>query len=290
MDLTVSIVSYNTRELLERCLASLFRETRGLEFEVFVTDNASSDGSAELVRSKFPQVRLAVNPENRYFARAHNQALRQARGRHAVILNPDLELRGDALKTLADFLDANPRAGAAGPRILNADGAPQGSGDRLPTLAYGFCEALLLNTLWPSNPVRTCRRRPEWKRDTREPVESLGGACLMVRRSLFDSAGLLDENFLLYWEEIDWCRRIREGGSEVWFVPEAEVVHFGGASTSLLGKERRDRIFLQSMLYYYRKHGHRIAAAVLSLIVGIYTLPALRMARGIKSLLRKETA
>ena len=288
MDLSVSIVSYNTRGLLERCLSSVFRETRGLEFEVFVTDNASSDGSAEMVRSKFPQVRLTANPENRYFGRAHNQALTRAQGRYAVILNPDLELRGNALKTLVDFMDANPKAGAAGPRILNADGTPQGSGDRLPTFVYGLFEALLLNTLWPSNPVRSSRRRPEWKRDTRESVESLGGACLMVRRALFETVGLLDEEFLLYWEEVDWCRRIVEAGSEVWFVPEAEVVHSGGASTSLLGKDRRDRIFLQSMLYYYRKHGY--GTFVLSLIVRAFTLPALWTVRRIKSFLGKGAA
>lgn len=282
IDLTLSVVSYNTKDLLDQCLGSVFRNTQGLSFEVIVVDNASQDGSADMAAAKYPQARLIRNRENLFFGRAHNQSAGIARGRYFAIVNSDLKLEENAFGTLVKFLDAHPEAGAAGPRILNADGTLQGSADRLPTCLYGFFEILLLNTIWPSNPVRARRVRPEFARDRTGPAETLSGACMAVRASLLKTVGPLDEGFVMYWEEVDWCKRILDAGHKIFFVAEASVFHLEGGSVRLLGREKKEAMLYASLLYYYRKHFGRPLSWALKFLLHFYTLPLLKVARAFR--------
>ncbi len=233
LDVSVVIVSYRSREHLPACLASVHAsmEASGLRGEVIVVDNASPDGTAELVAERFPWVRLVANPVNSGFAAAVNQGVRLARGRVIVLLNPDTQLVGDALGRLVRFLDRHPTVGAVGPRLRYPDGRTQPSRRRFPTLLTGFLESTLIQDYWRDN--RVLRRYYVADRSDDEPqeVDWLVGACLAIRRDAFATVGLLDERFFLYSEEVEWFWRLRRAGWRVYYLPEAEVVHAEGGSS-----------------------------------------------------------
>lgn len=281
LDLTISIVNYNATLHLEKCLSTFFAMTKDISYEVIVVDNASTDGSLEMLK-RFPQVDVIINRENLFFVKAQNQVLRLAKGRYCVILNPDVYFEENALKKCVDFMDQHPEVGVVGPKILNPNGTYQGSGDRFPTFMYGLFEVLLLNTLWKNNPVRSYRIQSGWKRDNTMAVNSLGGACLVVRSSILEQVGFLDENLLMYWEEVDWCKRIREAGYEIYFLAETSVVHIGSQSADLLGGKEKDRIFYGSMLTYYKKHYGNLVAFLFEVILYLYTKPILQFFRFLK--------
>ncbi|MBI5957016.1 MAG: glycosyltransferase family 2 protein [Chloroflexi bacterium] len=250
VDLSVVIVSYNTRELLRDCLRSVFRsedgggsaERRGSThwpFEVWVVDNASTDGSAEMVRQEFPQAKLIANGENRGFAAASNQAIEQCSGRYVLLLNPDTIVLDDALGSLVRFMDAHPRVGVAGARLVNRDGSFQHSAFRFPTLWMS-----LFDFYSPNHRITNSRlngRYPVRDYDHPFPIDHPLGACLMVRRETIQQVGLLDERFFMYCEEVDWCLRIKRAGWEIYYVPEARVVHYVAKSTN----QFREAMFLQ---------------------------------------------
>lgn len=269
MDLSIVIVSYNTRDLLRGCLASVresLARSSQLRVETFVVDNDSRDGSAEMVAAKFPEVRLIRNPENRGFAAANNLAIRQSSGRHVLLLNSDTVIRGDAPAQLVALLDTHPHVGAAGPRLLNPDGTRQQSVFRFPTLWMSLIDFFPLNHRVVNS--RLNGRYPEQWHERVFPVDHPLGACLIVRRAAIDQVGLLDEGFFMYCEEIDWCLRIRRGGWEIVYTPSADVVHYGGQSTS----QFRSRMFVElhrSRFRFFRKHNGRLFVWSARLIVGI---------------------
>ncbi|HEV2472097.1 MAG TPA: glycosyltransferase family 2 protein, partial [Chthonomonadales bacterium] len=253
MDLSVVIVSYNTRELLRSCLLSLPGACDGLKYEAWVVDNASSDGSAGMVEAEFPKVRLIANSANVGFTRANNQALGQSEGRHVVILNPDTEPRPGALKLLVDYLDSHPEVGAVGPKLLNTDGSLQHNGRRFPTPWREF--------LGHTNLRRLSRERYdrelEYGRDDFDQeweTDEVSGACLMVRRAVMDQVGPLDEDFFMFYEETEWCWRIKRAGWRVRYVPQAQVVHHWMAAVRQQSRAMTARLF-RSALIYYRKTG-----------------------------------
>ncbi|MCL4535441.1 MAG: glycosyltransferase family 2 protein [Bacteroidetes bacterium] len=230
LDLSVVVVSYNTLALLRECLASATRslamplpDGRQLKGEVFVVDNASQDGSAEMVRAEFPQARLIANDANRGFAAANNQALAQARGRYYLLLNPDTLALDDALPRLVEFMDGCPSAGAAGGQLLNSDGSRQHSAFRFPNLWMSFFDFFPINHRLANSRLngrypRSCYQRPF-------QIDHPLGACLIVRREAAEQIGPLDEQFFMYCEEIDWCMRLKLAGWQVWYTPEARIVH-----------------------------------------------------------------
>lgn len=252
-DLSIVIVSYNTRELLRRCLDSLLSTlaASGPEAEVFVVDNASSDESAAVVRSEYPQVRLIANPRNVGFAAANNQALGQVRGRYTLLLNPDTKVRGDALGVMVRFMEKHPQVGIVGAKLLYPDGSFQHSAFKFPTLAMAFLDffpvhhRLLNSRLNGRYPIR-CYEQPF-------PIDHPLGACLMVRREAMDEVGFLDERFFMYCEEIDWCMRVKSAGWEVWCVPEAAVIHYGGRSSAQFREESFVQLF-RSRYALFAKH------------------------------------
>lgn len=267
MDLIVVTVSYNTRDLLADCLDSVFSglERSGLAGRVFVVDNASSDGSAEMVRQRFPKVRLIAHDENLGFAAGNNLALqemefghgslsRQKAGpRYVLFLNPDTRVIDDALGTLVRFLDGRPQAGAAGARLVHGDGSFQHSAFSFPGL---------MQILFDFFPVhhrlldsRLNGRYPRRLYEAGHPfaVDHPLGAALMVRAETLARVGGFDDRFFMYCEEIDLCRRIRAAGWEIYCVPRAEIVHLVGQST----RQFRDRMFValwRSRFLMYEKH------------------------------------
>ncbi len=224
-DLSVVIVSWNTRELLRACLRSLEACGEGLELEVWVVDNASDDGSADMVEGEFPGVRLVRNEKNRGFAAANNQALRRARGRHALLLNPDTEVTPGALRRAVDEAEARDAAVAA--RLLDPDGTLQHSCFRFPRLGVDLLEALYLHLLLPERLRGRLLLGGHWDHDEAREVDWVVGAFLLVPRQALDEAGLLPEEYFIFGEDMEWCWRLARAGYPVRYLPVAEVVHHG---------------------------------------------------------------
>ena len=255
MDLSIIIVSWNVRDLLAACLSSVYASLEGssIEYELFVVDNASSDSSPDMVRQRFPRVHLVANAENRGFAVASNQALSMMRGRYALLLNPDTELRSDALGILLRFMDDTPSAGMAGPRLLYADGGFQHSAFHFPSLFQVFFDFFPLHHRLLNS--RLNGRYPRSLYASGQPfvIDHPLGACMMVRRQVIEQVGLLDEQFFMYCEEIDWAIRIKRAGWGIYCVPAAEVVHYAGQST----RQFRHKMFValwHSRFRLFAKH------------------------------------
>jgi N-acetylglucosaminyl-diphospho-decaprenol L-rhamnosyltransferase len=222
--LTICIVSWNTRALLLDCLKSVYKSRSKFEYEVTVVDNNSGDGSAEAVGEMFPRVRLICNKENVGFATANNQAIRVSNAPYVLLLNPDTVILPDLLQGLVDFMEANPKAGAAGPKLLFPDGTVQISCSLYPP---GLEMILVHHGLKTDRPVNINAPGPI-------PTASIMGACLIVRRQAVESVGLMDENFFLIFEEADWCFRMLQAGWTVFYLPNHKVVHYQGQSEKQL--------------------------------------------------------
>ena len=262
---TAVIVSHNTRDDLRRCLRSL-QAHAGLPCEVVVVDNASADGSADMVGAEFPETRLFRNRENVGFSRANNQGLSAAAAAYVLILNSDAELTSGALPALAALLDARPRVGAVGPRTLNPDG----------TLQVSFGPALTPLAEWRTRRlVRGVKRRDPAalaEAEVRAAVERepdwVSGSCLLARKDALAAVGGFDEAFFLYEEDVDLCLRLRRAGWGVVFTPAASVVHHLGRSTE--ADPARARLeYHRSHLRYYRKHNGALLSAALRAFIGV---------------------
>jgi N-acetylglucosaminyl-diphospho-decaprenol L-rhamnosyltransferase len=257
MDLSVVIVSYNTRELLHGCLTSVISTLRSrLQYEVLVVDNASTDGSATMVQDAFPQVRLLINKENRGFAAANNQAIERSGGRHVILLNPDTVVREGVLERMVTFLDEHSQVGVVGPKLLYPDGSFQHSAFTFPTLPMIFLDFFPVNHRLTNSRLNGRYPRASYDVGGPFPVDHPLGAGLMVRRKAIEDVGLLDEGFFMYCEEIDWCMRVKKAGWEIYCFPQAEIVHFVGQSTT----QSRDEMFVQlhrSRYRLYEKHYNR---------------------------------
>ncbi|MGC2423984.1 MAG: glycosyltransferase family 2 protein [Nitrospirota bacterium] len=254
-ELSVSIISHDGKERILACLKSVFDTADGLDMEVIVVENASSDGSAEAISEKFPQVKLIRNMMREGFSANHNKALRQARGSLVLLLNDDTLIHPGALKTMVDFMRANPRAGAAGAMLLNPDGTVQYAGKSAPTVLAAIIVSLGLHRLFPDNPVtsRYYGRKSGSLASGAGPeeVESVNGAAMIVRHGALEKAGYLDEGFFLFCEDVDLSIRIRQAGYKLYFLPDARVTHIRGAST---GGRRIVLIYHLSLFRFYRKH------------------------------------
>ncbi len=271
--LSVIIVSWNVRELLRRALDSLYAAwARGGEplerLEVIVVDNGSHDGTAAMVREDFPQVHLIANRENRGFTGGNNQGIRAARAPVLFLLNPDTEIIGDAPSRLLHYLEAHPRVGMVGPKLLNADGSVQSSRRRFPTLPV-----LFLESTWLERWGRPWLRRyyvEDRADDEVQAVDWITGAAMMVRRAALEAAGLFDEGFFMYSEELDLCRRIRAAGWEIVYLPTAQLFHYVGKSSEQVVAARHI-YFQSSKVRYARKyHGDLIAGLLRLWLLGQY--------------------
>jgi N-acetylglucosaminyl-diphospho-decaprenol L-rhamnosyltransferase len=265
--LSVIIVSWNTCELLKNCLESILANPPAMPVEIWVVDNASADESPQMVRRRFSQVNLLENEVNVGFARANNQALQRCNGKYVLLLNPDTLVDCCSLENLVDFLEENPRAGAAGPMLLNPDGSMQISSHPWPTLTRELLRMFHLDTILPFSEYPSIK----WDTDIAQEVDVLKGACLMLRKDVLDQVGHFDEDYFIYSEEVDMCYRIQRAGWQLYWVPEAKVVHYSGQSTRQVSKEMF--LFLYySKIKYFRKHYGSSAAQIYILILMMASL------------------
>lgn len=274
VDLSVIIVNWNVRDLLARCLDSLRAEAKHVEghilslaassytFEVIVVDNASSDGSVDMVQGVYPWVRLLANEANRGFTQANNQGLALARGRYLLLLNPDTEVRPGALRTMLQWMDGHHRTGALGPRVLYPDGSVQPTRRRFPTLATAFLESTFLHQWFPRNPIARRYHMVDQSDEEEQAVDWVVGACLLLRGQAVREVGPLDEGFFMYSEELDYCARLRDAGWEVVYLPTAEVVHYEGRSSEQVPVARQYHFDVSKVRFYRKHHGRRAGALV----------------------------
>jgi GT2 family glycosyltransferase len=253
MDISVIIVGWNAKRYLELCLESLASAPPRRSMEIIVVDNASSDGSAEMIESKFPHVKLIRSPENLGFAKGNNLAIRQSQGRYISTVNPDAKVLPGCLDALADFLDQNPTVGITGPRVLNPDLTLQSSCRRFPTLWNNFCPATGLTAAFKNSRFFSGEHMFFFPHDRTLAVDVLVGCFLMVRRETLEVVGLMDEGFYMYGDDLDWCRRCWKTGWKVVFFSGARAIHDRGAITAAYPV--RFAIAQQrSVLYYWSKH------------------------------------
>lgn len=271
MELSICVVSWNVKEHLERCLRSVV-ESSGPEDETIVVDNASRDGSADMVSSLFPSVRLIRSGRNIGFAAGANLALTAARGRYLLLLNPDTIVQPGAFREMVSFLDRCLRAGAAGCRLLEPDGRIQPSVRSFPTYATALERFTILGRLHLLPGVRRRYFRAGFDYGTAGEVDQVMGAALFLRRTALDEVGPLDERFYLYFEEVDLCRRLRSAGWSICYNPAASIVHLGGASFDQVAGQARLRL-LNSQLEYLKKHRSRTGASLFTVLFKTLVVP-----------------
>ena len=257
MRLSIVFLSYNTRDLTEQALRTVIDAAEGMEVEIFVVDNASHDGSADMVVEKFPYVKLLRNEDNVGFAAGNNVALQQVIGEYVLIINTDTIVRRDTLRVLASFLDEHPEAGACGCKIIDPDGTLQLDSRRgFPSPMAAFCKMSGLSRLFPEHPSISRYHMTYLNPEKIAEVEVLSGSCMMVRKAAMDQIGLLDEEYFMYGEDIDWCYRIHKAGWKIFYVPTTEIIHFRGES----GRSVPLRILYrksQAMSIFVNKHMRR---------------------------------
>jgi N-acetylglucosaminyl-diphospho-decaprenol L-rhamnosyltransferase len=270
-EVSVIILSWNTRDLLAACLRSVYQTTRDLNLEIIVVDNGSKDDSCEMVRREFPWVRLIENNENVGFARANNQAARAAQGQYIFLLNSDAELQTDSLQIMLALAKKEPKTGIVGAHLLNPDGSFQASHTPFPTLWHEF---LILTGLGRAFYGRWFPSRgPELAKGA-QPVDYVEGAALLIRRDIYLQHNGLDEGYFMYAEEVDLCYSFRKTGWQVWYHPEARILHHGGGS-SLNRRTQREGDLYRSRIRFFRKHYGNRAANLLKL--QIYILTAVKL-------------
>jgi GT2 family glycosyltransferase len=253
IDISVVIVGWNAKHYLELCLDSLAKAPPRRNMEVFVVDNASADGSVEMIEAKFPWVKLIKSSENLGFSKGNNVAIRQCQGRYIALVNPDVIVFPGCLDALADFLDQNPKVGNVGPRVLNPDMSMQSTCRRFPTLWNNFCSATGLSTRFKNSRFFAGEHMFYFLHDRTLAVDVIVGCFSMIRRETFDEVGLLDEGLFMYGDDVDWCRRAWKTGWQVVFYPGGQAIHDRGKTTAPY--PARFAVAQQrSVLHYWRKH------------------------------------
>jgi len=253
-DLSVIILTHNSRDLLARCLSSIRERTHAARVELIVVDNDSNDGTAEMAAADFPEVRLLTCRDAFRFTVFNNRGLRESRGRYVLLLNDDTELKNDALDQVVRYLDEHPDCGALGCKLLNSDLSVQYSCRRFPSFTTAFFSRYsILTRAIPANRFSTNYLMTDFDHNSTMEVDWVSGACLAARRSVLEQVGTLDEKIIYFNEDVDWCLRIRQAGWKVVYLHSAEVIHHIGA-TRQRHPFRSNWTRHRSMFYFYRKH------------------------------------
>lgn len=269
-DLTISVVNWNTHDLLANCLETVEQNKGALDVEIIVVDNASSDGSQEMVQKRFPHVILVENQENLGFARANNQALAQSQGRYILLLNSDTLLQPGSLLAMVSFMDSHPEVGIVGAELINRDGSIQVSWAEFPGI---LSEILGIN-------FRSRKRYPSQNGNLAYQVDWVGGACLLIRHSAMEQVGSLDERFFMYSEELDWCYRTRQFGWLICYLPGAKVVHLGGQSSRLASRRMKAELYRSKLMFFCKHYGRQRALLLTVFLQFVF------YARGVLGILR----
>lgn len=267
--LSIIIVSWNAKKFVDECLESLHALSREPGVEIFVVDNCSTDGTPELVRASFPEVVLIENQTNAGFARANNIGIGLSAGKYLGLINSDVRVLPNCIEKMLEYLESHPRVGVLGPRMLGATRKSARSYMSEPTLWRCFCRALALDAVFPESKTFGSYTMPYFKRDQIAEVDVLNGWFWMIRREALDKVGLLDETFFMYGEDIDWCKRFRDSQWQVVYFPEAESIHYGGASSAKAPV--RFYVEMQRANYqYWQKHFSRASQLMFLAIVFLH--------------------
>ena len=252
--LTVIIVNYNVKHFLEQCLISVFRASQNIDLEVFVVDNASVDGSVEMVQKKFPQVQIIKNKKNVGFSKANNQAIKISQGKYVLLLNPDTIVQEDTFLKCIDFMEKHPEAGALGIKMIDGSGnfLPE-SKRSLPTPWVAFYKIFGLSKLFPKNKKFGKYHLTYLDKNQNHEVEVLSGAFMLIRKSVLNEIGLLDEDYFMYGEDVDLSYRIQKAGYKNYYFAESQIIHFKGESTKK-GSLNYVLVFYKAMLIFAKKH------------------------------------
>jgi len=257
LDLSIIIVNYNTKDLLETCLKSISQNTHNILYEIVVVDNHSKDSSVQMIEGEFPDARLIKNKSNNGYSKANNQGINISQGRYILLLNSDTEVSNDALNKAVKFMDDNSEIGICGLKLLNADGSIQLSCRSFPTFSTAiFNRYSIITRLFPDNKFSREYLLSDWDHKSIMDVDWVSGACMLIRREVIDKIGLLEEKFFMYSEDVDLCYRAKENGWRIVYYPLSEVIHY-------IGKSSEKKPFLsiferhKSMYLYYKKHYSR---------------------------------
>jgi GT2 family glycosyltransferase len=269
MKLSVVIVNYNVAHFLEQCLMSVFASQVNFDYEVYVVDNHSVDGSVAMLKEKFPQVKLIENKKNLGFSRANNQALRQAAGEYVLLLNPDTLIEPDTLQLTVDFMDSHPDAGGLGVMMLDGKGNFLPESKRgLPTPAAAFYKIFGFSKLFPRSKRFSAYHLGHLDKNEIHEIEVLSGAFMMMRKKALDEVGLLDEDFFMYGEDIDLSYRLLKGGYKNYYFPGTRIIHYKGESTK---KDSVNYVFVfyNAMIIFARKHFSEKNARIFSFLINL---------------------
>lgn len=265
MDVSIIIISFNTKELLSQCIKSVLKQRGNLSTEIIVVDNNSKDGSVEMLESSFPMVQIIKNKTNRGFAAANNQAMAAAKGEFVLLINPDTIVLDRAIPKAVAFAQSRPEAAVVGCKVLNPDGTTQPTCFMFPSVLNLILSSTYLYKLFPGNRFFGREKMTWWNRETIQQVDVVSGCFMLVRREAIKQVGMMDEDFFFYAEETDWCYRFKKKGWKLLFTPEAQIIHYWGASSSVRGVEMKLQL-RGSILLFIKKHKNR-AAYILSCIL-----------------------
>lgn len=253
LDISVVILNWNNKDVIRECLSSLFNELKGINSEVIVVDNGSTDGSLEIIKQKFPTVKLVENKTNLGFAKGVNQGISDASGEYILLLGSDTELKKDSVKILMRRLqDLGNEYAAVAPQLLNRDETIQSSCREFPTPVKFIADATFLWGVFPNSKFFGGYRMTYWHHDDERDVVQPQMTALLVRKKIFNEVGLLDENFPVWFNDVDWSYRVYKSGYKVRFIPESKVVHLYGVSGKKFGRAKR-KIWRDGLLKYYEK-------------------------------------
>ena len=302
-DLTIVIVNWNVGQLVCQALASIYespsaRQVDGclvlqdLSTSIVVVDNASGDDSVDRIRSEHPGVGIVESPINVGFSAGNNLALRHCKSPYVLLLNPDAEVVDDAIPTLVEHLQEHATAGIVGPQLRYGDGTYQSSRRRFPTLLTAIWESTLLAEWFPRNPWLRRYHMADTPDDEAQRVDWINGACMLVRGEILSRVGLLDEGFFMYSEELDWCNRAKEAGWEIWYQPEAIVIHHEARSSDQVSVLKHIRFGASKIRYFAKHHGPLAARTLRAYLLADYTMrwlvEAVKWALGHKRPLRRR--
>lgn len=271
-DLSIIIVNWKVRDLLEQCLDSIFKYRGDYNIEVFVIDNNSGDGSAEMVRRSYPQVNLIALDKNIGFGSANNIAIERVKADYIFLLNPDSQISRHFLKDALSYMDAHQEVSMLAPKIYNQDGTVQESIRRTPDFQSQILVLLKLINVFPNNKILKHYLYKDFDYHKEQVVEQIKGAAMLIRKSVFEQIGKFDEHFFLWFEEVDLCKRAKDAGVVIKYFPKAYIVHQGGKSFSKEDALKKQRYFNKSLIYYFSKHHSFWNVWILRLLIPINLL------------------
>lgn len=266
LDVSIIVVAWNVRDLLYKCLKSIYDQTKNIVFEVIYVDNASEDGSVEMVRKEFSEVKIIENKENEGFVKANNKGIEIAEGRYVLLLNSDTVILDNAIAKTVLFADAHPEAGRVGCRVLQPDGTLQRHCFMCPSILNMLLSVTYLYKVFPRSKFFARETMTWWDFDDVREVEAISGCFSLVRREAIEEVGLMDDSYFVYGDDIDWCYRFKKMGWKMMFTPEAEVIHCNGQTT----KKMPEKFLLQlfgSRLMFMKKHGGKLTFLLVCLLM-----------------------